>query len=117
MPYKNIEDERKYQREHYQRNRLLYLKRARENNKKYYLRNKKFIKRVKSIFGCSRCGYKEHPDALDFHHPNKDKEKSLASYAKDGVSLEFIKNEIRKCVLLCANCHRVEHSKSRCEGN
>ena len=60
--------------------------------------------------GCSKCGYKEHACALDFHHvePSK-KNKSIARMIDDNYSLDKIFTEIKKCKILCANCHRVEH--------
>ncbi|AGM11402.1 HNH endonuclease [Halogranum tailed virus 1] len=59
--------------------------------------------------GCSNCD-EEHPAALDFHHHNDDKSESVAKLANDGYSKEAIKEEMEKCIILCANCHRKEHS-------
>jgi uncharacterized Fe-S cluster-containing radical SAM superfamily protein len=56
--------------------------------------------------GCANCGYHEHGAALDFHHPDGNKEKRIMfSQWKTAIA----QAEIAKCVLLCANCHRVEH--------
>lgn len=59
---------------------------------------------------CNRCGYNEHISALEFHHidPNN-KEFEIGDFINK--SWDFIKEEIKKCELLCSNCHRVEHSK------
>lgn len=58
---------------------------------------------------CVRCGYNKCIDALDFHHL-KDKKFNIS---KDGHtrSWEKTKEELDKCILLCANCHREEHSE------
>jgi transposase len=55
--------------------------------------------------GCSVCGYDRYLGALHFHHV--DPEKKSFSLADLGItrSLEAMRSEIRKCVLLCANCH------------
>jgi hypothetical protein len=58
---------------------------------------------------CTRCGA-EHPGCLEFHHPNEaEKEFSVSRRASRGHSLENIRAEIDRCVVLCANCHRKEH--------
>jgi transposase-like protein len=53
---------------------------------------------------CMRCGYDEHPSALQFHHLDR---ATKAFNLRDGDtrSLSRMRDEARKCVLLCANCH------------
>lgn len=53
---------------------------------------------------CVLCGYNKCVWALDFHHidPNT-KSFSISSTVK---SIDTLKKEADKCVLLCANCHR-----------
>jgi hypothetical protein len=57
---------------------------------------------------CEICGYSKCIEALDFHH--------LDSFTKDFTisdrmtSFEAIEAELKKCVLLCANCHREVHA-------
>ena len=63
---------------------------------------------------CSHCGksYFGHPEVFDFHHKDiKDKEKDPAKFL--GNSWENVVIEINKCVLLCANCHRIEHFEQK----
>jgi predicted transcriptional regulator len=54
---------------------------------------------------CVICGYGRHVGALHFHH--LDPEQKTFSIAHAGItrSLERAHEEVRKCVLLCANCH------------
>lgn len=47
---------------------------------------------------------------LDFHHPNN-KEINIADATRRGWALEKIMEEIKKCIIVCANCHRKIHSK------
>ncbi len=55
--------------------------------------------------GCVIRGYDRHPRALAFHHIDP-LEKRLEINAKGvALSLETLRAEARKCVLLCANCH------------
>ena len=61
---------------------------------------------------CSRCGYDRCFDALEFHHVDRRKDFGIS---EEGLtrSWERIKNEIEKCILICANCHREEHARIR----
>jgi len=56
---------------------------------------------------CSRCGWCENLAGLQFHHLS-DKEFDISSAAHKSWSI--VKREVLKCILLCANCHCVEHS-------
>lgn len=57
---------------------------------------------------CQRCGFNDHPAALQFHHKNpEDKNFTLSSA---GLISKDRWKEVEKCELLCANCHSIEHS-------
>jgi len=56
---------------------------------------------------CVLCGYDKCPSAFDFHHLDP-VEKDFVISAK--TSWETIEPELKKCVLLCANCHREVHA-------
>jgi hypothetical protein len=59
---------------------------------------------------CSRCG-EENPYLLDFHHTNpNDKDFDVASRLTR-AGKKSIQEEIDKCIVLCSNCHRLEHAK------
>jgi len=62
---------------------------------------------------CSKCGYNKCKEALEFHHINpNEKDNSLAQYSRRMFSpavKQSIDNEVAKCVILCANCHRETH--------
>lgn len=61
---------------------------------------------------CEVCGYNRCIEALDFHHldPTK-KEYGITNLIERPRSWsETIVPELRKCVLLCANCHREVHA-------
>jgi hypothetical protein len=58
---------------------------------------------------CERCG-ETHPGCLEFHHVNPEqKQFGISKMVNRGHSIENIEGEIDRCVLLCANCHRMEH--------
>jgi transposase len=54
---------------------------------------------------CIRCGFDEHPAALQFHH--LDRERKGFAISRHGVtrSIAEARLEVAKCVLLCASCH------------
>ena len=72
--------------------------------------NKGFVRRVKSIFGCSVCGYKKSLLALHFHHvgPKVNEVSKMFGYSRKNV-----KKEIRNCILVCSNCHCEIHDKKK----
>jgi hypothetical protein len=55
--------------------------------------------------GCTRCGYDRCVSALQFHH--RDPAQKAFQLGSGGLtrSLERLRKEAGKCVLLCANCH------------
>ena len=76
--------------------------------KRKAIERKEFVENYKKDKFCSSCGYKEHTEILQFHHLKEKKENISGMYKK---SLEKIKAEISKCILLCPNCHFFLHSK------
>lgn len=65
---------------------------------------------IKENLKCSKCGYNQCLEALEFHHsdPNK-KEYSICFLVNSEKNIKAIQEEIDKCIVLCANCHREEH--------
>ena len=57
---------------------------------------------------CEICGYDKCLAALEFHHIDPDKKDfSISSSSK---SIDELKLEADKCILVCANCHREIHN-------
>src|SRR5690349_3864190 len=61
---------------------------------------------------CQMCGYFKSVVALQFHHPDDNKEFGLAAKGHT-MSWEKALAEASKCVLICANCHAEEHERLR----
>ena len=58
---------------------------------------------------CSRCG-EVSLACLEFHHRDPaEKTRSISGMVSYEVSVQDLKQEMAKCDLLCANCHRREH--------
>ena len=79
----------------------------RENKRQRKLEAIKYLGGV-----CSRCSCAYHPAVYEFHHKDpltKDRDPSKML----NLSEARLYAELDKCVLLCANCHRLTHH----EGN
>lgn len=62
---------------------------------------------------CQCCGYDNYIGALEFHHVDpQQKDFGVASKGYTH-SWDKVKQEIQKCVLVCANCHREIHAGVR----
>lgn len=60
---------------------------------------------------CKSCNGVFEPCVYDFHHVNP-KEKEFTIGENMLVSEERFLKEVSKCILLCANCHRMEHNNN-----
>jgi transposase len=54
---------------------------------------------------CVLCGYCRYVGALQFHHLDPAQKRLGLSRAGVTLSLETLRAEAEKCVLLCSNCH------------
>jgi hypothetical protein len=72
----------------------------------FYVKKKKWMNEIKSTLKCEKCG-ENHIATLDFHHinPNEKEFQIAQSY----FSKEKILEEMKKCIVLCSNCHRKLH--------
>jgi hypothetical protein len=78
---------------------------SKDYNRTYRYEVKKYLNKIKEK-GCSLCGYRKCFDALDFHHVTQDKTYSISKL----TSVKPVIEELKKCILVCANCHREIHS-------
>ena len=58
---------------------------------------------------CQCCGYNKCIQALEFHHINPE-EKEFSFGNNTNRSWKDTREELKKCILLCANCHRGVHA-------
>ena len=104
MGYKDPEVNRKYQR-NWARNHKEECNKRSKNQRE---RKKTWLLNYKKTLKCEKCG-ETRPICLDFHHTGEKSFGISTGMFKYGYSLEKIMEEIKKCVVLCSNCHRVEH--------
>ena len=59
---------------------------------------------------CAVCGEKYPDEVFDFHHLDPSiKQFSLAKIRGNCIGWKRIVDELRKCIMVCANCHRLIH--------
>lgn len=62
---------------------------------------------IKVALGCQDCGWRGEPRALDWDHVRGPKVSTISILIANGASWSTILDELTKCELVCANCHRV----------
>lgn len=105
--YTNKQDQAACSRRHYLRNTAKIKERAKTWTNSNRRKVKRFIRAYKVFFGCQHCGINDYR-VLDLHHlRNKEIGVSIAA-GKQCWSLARVVEELEKCIVLCANCHRIE---------
>lgn len=112
MPYKRREDRAAAAAKHYRNNKKKIISRSSARNKRQKKKNKEFVHRVKRRFSCVDCG-ESNPIVLEFDHVRGEKRKNIADMVVNYYSIKTIKNEMRKCDIRCANCHRIKTSERK----
>lgn len=81
---------------------------------------KQRFREYKRSLSCEACGLsgQESPWALDFHHHDAGREEKVTSVShlvSGGYGWDKIMEEVAKCNVICANCHRREHYEEHME--
>lgn len=109
MPIKDPEKKRTYQKvaskKHYEKNKQAYIDRA-----AIVKRDIRTIwQTYKSTMSCLWCKENRHHSIIDFHHVITEGKKDVNRLIANG-SLKQAMEEIKKCIPLCASCHRYLHN-------
>ena len=92
-----------YGKSHYERNKQKYIDQTAARR----LRNRKYIRELKESGECVDCRIKDWR-VLDYDHlPGTKKLFEISVAPERGYSIQKISDEIAKCELRCANCHRI----------
>lgn len=101
MPYKNKDGQRNWARE-YRRANKTKMKNAMAA---YYQRKRRFVADFKNK-PCADCQGWFHPVQMDFDH--RPGETKLFDISTPGICrIEKIYREMKKCDVVCSNCHRL----------
>ncbi len=115
MAYKNKKDRVAASRKHYLANKDRVKARAKAWTVKARLRNQAWLSQYLLGHPCVDCGNADIR-VLDFDHTRGIKAKCVSKMAHDCHPLSAVIEEVSKCDVRCANCHRIRHfgkAKSR----
>ena len=59
---------------------------------------------------CALCGFDKFPEALEFHHVDPSTKEFVLSGSYLSRALPTQYSELRKCIMLCSNCHKGVHA-------
>jgi hypothetical protein len=109
MPYKDrdkrVENQKEYSRNWYERHKYRVIERKKQRQQEIW----NWFRRYKSGLHCMDCGI-SHPAVLQFHHRIRtEKSFSISGVVSRATSIKQITNEIKKCDVLCVNCHAKRH--------
>lgn len=97
-----------YQKEYRKNNPDLIKDLSKRCRVKKRIKYQEFMQKVKNL-PCNCCGQKFPEKVLDFHHIDpKNKFMDISHMVSIFKPIEQILDEIKKCELLCANCHRMK---------
>jgi hypothetical protein len=109
--YKSKKDNARYQREWYQRNK----EKKKRQNKQRQEGMQALMKYNKHHAACVDCGVRYPHWKLDYDHVRGDKKFCLSRVGNKG-SWRLFYEELDKCEIVCANCHRGRTYKRRVPG-
>ena len=97
-----------YRDNHYLNNKDYYIKKSRD----YRNLQVEELENLKKDLKCEICGEGRYY-CLDFHHNNSSEKEGNISTMIRFSSFKKVKEEILKCRILCANCHRELHHNEK----
>jgi hypothetical protein len=105
MAYKDPEQQRKAQQESYERHAEKVIQRSAQRR----IENREWVSSLKDK-PCLDCGGSFPPYVMDFHHRDPAAKVHKISWMITNRGRQTVLEEIAKCDLICANCHRIrEH--------
>lgn len=99
-----------YQKAYYKKNKEKVQKRNRVVRQTIKRKRTLFILEYLKTHGCVDCG-ESNPVCLDFDHVRGQKFSSISDMIQNTYSENNILQEISKCEVRCANCHRIKTAK------
>ena len=112
MPYKDPKvrqtKQKTYASTYYANNKAAVIAASKASAKAY----KDQWREYKATLSCAKCGQNHHA-TFDFHHiDSSTKEASINKLIKNRAFKRAME-EVKKCIVLCANCHRIHHYDER----
>lgn len=107
MAFKCEDKKKEYRKEHYKNNKKQYRRWAKSAKNRGRIKKRKFIARYSRLKGCMDCGVKDHRVLHFDHRPDENKKRNISRMVGENYGMETLKEEIRKCDVVCANCHLI----------
>lgn len=96
-----------YHRDYYKKNKTRFIEKNRRNKNRQRKRLRAIVLEVKQR-SCADCGGVFHPWVMEFdHREGSDKIAEVANLISKGCPDARLLEEIGKCDVVCANCHRM----------
>jgi len=115
MPYKDKKVRTEVQKIQSARYYELNKEKVKASSKASKERGRANFQTFKASLSCTQCG-QNHPATLDFHHLVRDPaNQKINVLTKGGAYTKAIQEIMDKCIVLCANCHRIHHHDERAE--
>lgn len=111
-PDKRKNTNRKASKKHYEANKADYIARAAARRDA----TRAEWEAYKRTLSCVWCGFNQHPACLDHHHVIREGHQKVHRLIGNG-SIRRAFEEIKKCIVLCATCHRFLHNDEEFERN
>lgn len=102
------EKKEQWRREHYQKTKTA--KQQKDAARRAVI--KAYVDAFKSR-PCMDCGVTWPPVAMDLDHVRGFKTKNVATFVSGAYRLELVKEEIEKCDVVCACCHRIRTARRK----
>jgi hypothetical protein len=100
-------------RSHYTANRAYYIQKARRRRQRVVQETRNWLTEYLDEHPCVDCGNRDIR-VLEFDHRDRmTKVLAVAVLARGGYGLDRVKAEVAKCVVRCANCHRIRTHQQR----
>lgn len=106
MAYKSKEKQAEAAAKHYEKNKEVIKKRAKEHKKKILQELKKEIREIKESSNCTDCGKKYPYYVMQFDHIKGIKLFDIGN-SNHWWSRKRLTEETEKCEIVCANCHAI----------
>ena len=103
MPYKDKDKQKEYQKIWAQQNIKP------KSQQTGWIKRKEIVQQAKNK-PCCCCGVEYNSVVMDLHHKDPSIKDAHISKLMKSCSYQKLQEEIDKCVVLCANCHRMIHA-------
>lgn len=104
--------DRQKSRERYANNREHHIKVIGERNQKLRKELSDWIKEIKESSPCMDCNVFYPSYVMDFDHVHGDKVENISVLVNSAAKKKLIE-ELKKCELVCSNCHRIRTHSGR----